>query len=283
MKIPLYIYKVNAWARQIGPACVLLLSFLWSACSQIDESERFIYVPPAEVNRAVLVEDFTGQRCVNCPAATEELVKLQEQYGHDNVVVVAIHSGPFGHRSTISSPRLPLCTETGDLYFSQWNVEAQPGTLINRVGGVCYDPTQYGKRIADELQKSTPVSLDVMASGNAEGGQVMVTVTANSTLPFPDAKLQVWLLEDGIVNTQYMGDGSMNRDYVHNHVFRASLTKDPTGDAFPLEASDVFTCSVGTLLDAAWVLEKMSAVAIVFNDSGVLQVKRVPVTKTVSQ
>ena len=35
------------------------------ACSHIDEDERLIYVKPAAVQRSVLLEDFTGQRCIN--------------------------------------------------------------------------------------------------------------------------------------------------------------------------------------------------------------------------
>ena len=35
------------------------------ACSHIDEDERLIYVKPVAASRNVLIEDFTGQRCVN--------------------------------------------------------------------------------------------------------------------------------------------------------------------------------------------------------------------------
>ena len=148
----LYINKVSAWAGRLLPVWFSAMMLLLSACDQIDENNRFIYVEPAHVYRAVLVEDFTGQRCVNCPAATEELDMLQKRYGQENVVVVAFHSGPFGHRTTISSPRLPLCTEIGDTYYSYWGIENQPGVLINRVGDVCYDKTMYVTRISEELE-----------------------------------------------------------------------------------------------------------------------------------
>ena len=66
------------------------------ACSHIDEDERLIYVKPAAVQRSVLIEDFTGQRCINCPKASDEIKLLQEQYGEDNVIAVSVHSGPLG-------------------------------------------------------------------------------------------------------------------------------------------------------------------------------------------
>ena len=58
---------------------LLLTALLMVACSHIDEDEQLIYVKPAPVERCVLIEDFTGQRCVNCPNAAEEIEKLIEQ------------------------------------------------------------------------------------------------------------------------------------------------------------------------------------------------------------
>ena len=60
---------------------ILLTAVFMTACSNIDEDERLIYVKPAAVERSVLLEDFTGQRCVNCPLAADEIAKLHEQYG----------------------------------------------------------------------------------------------------------------------------------------------------------------------------------------------------------
>ena len=47
-------------------ACILLML---SSCNSIDEDDRLIYVAPTAVGRCVLIEDFTGQTCLNCPRA----------------------------------------------------------------------------------------------------------------------------------------------------------------------------------------------------------------------
>ena len=65
-------------------------------CSDLDEQDRFVYIKPADAARKVLIEDFTGQKCVNCPKATDEIHVLQETYGEDNIIAVGIHSGPLG-------------------------------------------------------------------------------------------------------------------------------------------------------------------------------------------
>ena len=96
-------------------ACVLIML---SSCSNIDENDRFIYVPPVAVGRCVLIEDFTGQTCLNCPRAAETIEKLQEQYGADTVIAVAIHSGPLALKPTASV--IGLRTDLGDLYYGHW-------------------------------------------------------------------------------------------------------------------------------------------------------------------
>ena len=44
-------------------AILSVTSFM--SCTEIDENDRLIYVKPAEIKKHVLIEDFTGQRCVN--------------------------------------------------------------------------------------------------------------------------------------------------------------------------------------------------------------------------
>lgn len=247
---------------------VLLL--LLASCSHIDEADRLIYVAPADVNCAVLIEDFTGQRCVNCPAATVEIEKLQEQYGRENVIAVGIHSGPFGHRTTMSSPRMPLTTETGDAYYRHWGVESQPGTMVNRTGGIIYDPSQYAAAVHAALQKPTPLTLHISTVTTADG-QLTVTVEALSAEAL-SGKLQVWLTEDNITGTQYMPDGSSNAAYVHQHVFRTSLTADLLGDTFTVSATEPATATYSTTLDDTWKTADLNIVAFVYNDTdGVVQ------------
>ena len=71
---------------------MLALTGVLVACDNIPEDERLVYVKPAPVARTVLIEDFTGQRCVNCPNATEAIEALIEQYGDTGVIAVGQES-----------------------------------------------------------------------------------------------------------------------------------------------------------------------------------------------
>ena len=75
-------------------------NYIWGAfvalatlagCDEVDEQDRFISMGDVEVKRNVLLEDFTGQDCSNCPTAHEVVASLKEQYG-DAVVAVAVHA-----------------------------------------------------------------------------------------------------------------------------------------------------------------------------------------------
>ncbi|MCR4853037.1 MAG: Omp28 family outer membrane lipoprotein [Prevotella sp.] len=271
--------KTNA-ARLSSQLLALMGILICTACSNIDEDERLIYVQPAEVNRCVIIEDFTGQRCVNCPNATAAITQLQEQYGKDNVIAVAIHSGPFAHRNSMSSPLLPLGTELGDEYYNHWGIEMQPGVLINRTGGPIYDPSQYAAAVNVALQQTSPLTINLLTDLSDNELTIMVQYTS---LVDTDAKMQVWLTEDNIVDTQYMPDGTINREYVHNHVLRQSLTTDNMGDAVRLDSGDNLHHTptiLRTTLDESWKKEDLHLVVFFYTEKdGVLQAATCPVAK----
>ncbi len=248
-----------------------------ASCDEVAEQDRLVYVKPPEVARCTVIEDFTGQRCVNCPAATAEIEKLQEHYGADTLIAVGIHSGPFGKMP--NGRLLSLATETGNQYYDYWKIEAQPGAMINR-GAPVYDPSQYAAQVSAALSKSTPVSLQVESDYDMTTRQLSVKVIG-STVEDVNAKLQVWLTENGIVDVQMLGDGSTNREYVHNHVFRTSLTNDVFGDAFNLSATKGDSeVTYTTTLNEAWNANMMHVVAFVFDSNEILQASRKPVVGT---
>lgn len=135
-----------------------LSALMLAACSDIAEDERLSYVKPQVGGRCVLIEDFTGQDCPNCPAATAIIEQLQEQYTGDTVIAVAIHSGHFG---VWDKPgQTGLRTATGDEYYNHFNIESQPSGVIDRFGGVLQmsawtAATQYF------LKQTAPVNLPV--------------------------------------------------------------------------------------------------------------------------
>jgi len=243
---------------------------MFAACDHIDQDDRLTYVEPPEVKRAVLIEDFTGQRCVNCPRATTEIERLQEEFGDSVVIAVAIHSGPFG--KTVKGEPTPLYTTTGDEYFNHWGLDAQPIGLIDRLEGAGFEYTDWAAGVHYELEHEPPVTILIENDYDDESGMVYIDVesigVSESTV---NGKLQVWLIEDSITNYQLMPDGSTNEQYMHMHVFRTSVN-DIWGDAISLNQGDDKIMSYSLTLDAEWRPEHCSIVAFIYNDEGVKQV-----------
>ncbi|MEF2621726.1 MAG: Omp28 family outer membrane lipoprotein [Xylanibacter rarus] len=253
--------------------CAAALSLM--ACSNIDEDDRFIEVEPVEVAKRVLIEDFTGQRCVNCPNASEMIESLQEQYGAENVIAVGIHSGPFS--KTASGRPLSLWTETGDYYFNSWNIDAQPTGVIDRKT-VSSTYQSWGTIVRDALQASAPLTLGATTSYDEATRTVTINVNAKGVLDVT-GKLQLWLIEDNITDMQAMPDGSINNNYVHNHVFRTAVNGQD-GEDFSIAWDEEKTVTSTYVLNENWKAENMSVVAFVYNNSGVQQVVKVPVIST---
>ena len=52
-----------------------------TACDNVDENERFSGPVDITPKKNVLIEDFTGQRCLNCPLAADAVHAMQATYG----------------------------------------------------------------------------------------------------------------------------------------------------------------------------------------------------------
>ena len=245
---------------------------LMVACDEVSVNDRLIYVEPPQVSRAVLIEDYTGQYCVNCPRATEEIERLIEQYGDSIVIAVAIHSGPFGKSKGEPSP---LYTEVGDMYFNTWGMSAQPIGLIDRLfGSTPFSYTDWAGGVNYEVAIEPPVGFLTDIDYDEETRDVAIEVqTIGLDSALVSGKLQVWLVEDSIDSFQLMPDGSREEHYNHMHVFRASVN-DPWGDALSVSHGQVALKNYELKLDPAWVPEHCSVVTFLYDDSGVHQVAK---------
>lgn len=259
--------------RKIRLILLTGIVLLLAACDEVGVNDRLTYVEPPEVGRAVLIEDYTGQYCVNCPRATQEIERLVEEYGDSVVIAVAIHSGPFSKQKGTPSP---LYTEVGDQYFTRWNLSAQPVGLIDRLfGPMPFSYTDWGAGVNYELTNSK-ASVAFVTTPKLNDGRDKLSVevqTIGMDSVQVAGKLQVWLVEDSIDDFQYMPDGTINEHYNHMHVLRTSIN-DPWGDAMTVEHGQVVTRTYDLAMDPAWVPEHCAIVTFLYDDDGVKQVTK---------
>lgn len=255
---------------------LLLTLFAMASCDKVSLNERLTYVEPVEVGKAVLIEDYTGQYCVNCPRATEEIERLIEQYGDSVVIPVAIHSGPFSKKN---GELTPLYTEVGDMYFNRWNLSSQPVGLVDRLyGPMPFNYTDWGAGVNYEIAFKAPVSFMTSIDYDDETRNAQIEVqTIGLDSERVSGKLQVWLVEDSIDSFQLMPDGSTNEHYNHMHVFRASVN-DSWGDDLSVDHGEVAVKNYSLAMDPAWVPEHCAVVTFLYDENGVLQVAKKKLT-----
>lgn len=259
-------------------AGALLATAAITACDSVKEDDRFIELPAIQADRAVLIEDFTGQNCLNCPNAHEIIEQLEEQYGHDKVIAVSIHGGsmaipdkrPFG-----------LMTVEGDQICNWYAINQFPmGVIDGQRPPVNMD--QWATVVRNDISKPTDVKLEAKATLFDGGNSIKCTATVESS-EVGTGKIQFWIVENGIVARQKLPNGSMKDDYVHNHVFRAQVFEDRgTEIAFSRDGST----AEGTVnvWKERWNVDNLEVVAFVSdNNNLVQQVVRVPVEKEGSE
>lgn len=245
-----------------------------ASCSNIDEGDRLIEVKPAEVGRAILIEDFTGQRCNNCPTGTEIINGIVEAYGEDNVIAVGIHSGPLGFPGTATA--VGLVTDTGNEYYSHWDKEnkmGQPWVIFNRKTSPDSHYNNWAAMVSTIISEKSNLTVNIANAYDAASRTLTTTVEADGLSGTVKGKLQVWIVEDGVTALQKMPDGSTNKKYIHNHVFRAAVN-GTWGEDVTVKEGETTTKQYSYKLPEAWNADNIAVVAFVYNDGGVENVAK---------
>lgn len=243
-----------------------IVLFATTACDSIGEDERYIKADDLEVDRKVLVQEFTGQFCPNCPVGHEALEALEKQFGK-NVVIVSIHSGDMA----FDDPDYGLKTPDGDTYAKEWNVQFYPSAIVNRKT-LMDDRSQWQGAVYSAL--STPSTINIELDTEIKDGKINITSKLSATLAAIKAKYQLWIVEDNIValqedNRKPAGEQYV-LDYVHNHVYRASAN-GIGGEAVAIPMTEAIELQSSIALDSHWNTENLKVVAFVYNSDGVLQ------------
>ena len=240
-----------------------------ASCSNIDEEDRLIYVKPAEVGRAILIEDFTGQTCNNCPTGTEIINGIVDTYGEDNVIAVGIHSGPLGFAGTATA--VGLMTDTGNEYYTHRDKEnkmGQPWVVFNRKTSPDNHYYNWAAMVGTIISEKANLTVNIANAYDAASRTLTTTVGADGVNGTVNGKLQVWIVEDGVKALQKMPDGKINKEYIHNHVFRAAVN-GTWGEDVTVKEGETTTKQYSYKLPETWNADNIAIVAFVYNDSGV--------------
>ena len=238
-----YYIKMKLYTRYTILSALALI--LMVACKPMPESERFI---PNEIEttkgRSVLIEDYSGVGCVNCPGAAKKISEAAESHG-DKVVIVALHGSNTGIGTRPKEDPKGLYSPEAATYLERLQSNSLPAATFNRRplasnGGKTYSSSaaQWPAEMqaVRELPQLYKIDLQVSESNRKVTAQCTATALEGAEVATdPELYLQLWLIEDNIIAPQHFASG-LKEDYQHNHIFRQTLN-GIDGEAYQLGKS----------------------------------------------
>lgn len=241
--------------------------FLLVSCEQIDEDQRQEVNPnPVTTSgKAIVLEEFTGLHCINCPVAAEVAHNLAQAY--PSIILVSLH----GDLNTYTEPigdtdfRIPEVKTYYDFFGPSLGL---PTGMINRTkvdDSYMISANQWAAQIQSILEEEPTISIQTSLDESGDEPQVNITLQ-RLVAGTEHLNLVVELIESNIIGSQLQPDGSIKSDYIHNHVLRKVIT-DTWGEEISLSTPGVsvtksysFTIPEGSVKDncavVAYVAER---------------------------
>lgn len=224
--------------------------------------------------KMVLIKDFTGARCVNCPAAAEYAHNLQHQLDEDHIFIMSVHAGflaqPMGQFPN-------FLTDEGTEWYN--NHDSNPLFTVDHVAltdGNSLKVEQIDTPVVTALDEEQSFEIVIGRQFDPTSRQLQVNIQAVS-LTDRDGHffITACLVEDNIVGWQIIPGGT-DKEYVFHNVFRGTLN-GAYGESFEdhhVDSDDTFSFSYNTEINADYNADECYLVVYVYDrnqDDKILQ------------
>lgn len=209
-----------------------------------------LYVTKDNFQRVPIIEEFTSQRCVNCPQMAYYLDKALEQY--DGPYVYLSHHSGFREDAFTTDPDREVL-----FVFGGYENEYNPAIMYNRavlegedviIQGIRdMSPTPYLEALTEAAQMPAMAEVNI----GDEGSQVTVSGRIARDLVGKPLRLSCYLVEDGISTDLYPQTGMDDADapadlkevFRHNGVILHYYNADALGDVISTDAEGHYSVS----------------------------------------
>ncbi len=272
---------------------LILLAFLLNSCDKVSPP----YVEARDYcsgNKKVLLEDYTGHGCVNCPEAAVLAHELKEKFC-DRVVIIGVHAGYFAQPNFGGNPLFSanFTTEAGntwDSFFGNSNM-GNPNGLIDRVqgaNGYVLFPASWGETIDPLLSQPASALITISNDFDTDNKTLSTTVQTNFQSELTGVyKLIVCITQDNIIapqknNNEEIGPTPIDSTYVHNHVLRKVINGSWGEDLVSsgtVNTSTTYEKTYTQTFIEEWIPEDCHIVAFVYSEETktVIQVEELSV------
>lgn len=226
--------------------------------------------------RKILIEDFTGWNCPNCPEAARIIEDIADRYPC-HLVSIAVHAGYFAQFEGGPEFTTDIGFELGGDGSLEnpgfFNVSFQPIGTMNRKqwnDEFLVQKEQWADLLVGFLEEDVYSNIGIEISNEFDTASNILTSTVKTTTYGEVASklsLVVYVTESHILAKQ-VDAGQTIPDYEHNHVLRTGLNGtwgEEISTTGTVASNTVFTNTLSDTLNAEWVPENCKVIAFITN------------------
>ena len=215
----------------------LLILCFFSACKEkagyvidygcVFQDEKFMDLEnlPAPQDKVVLVEEFTGVNCQNCPSGARILKEIAEKHP-ERMAIIGVHALDAFTKHPYTQEAM-FKTEVGESLAQAFDVAALPIAAIDRINednNRVFQKEIWESKINVRLEQTTPINIYIHNQFDSQSEKLTTDVELRYIEDINEEHyVSVVLLENGIIDFQN-DNGLLVDDYEHNHVLRNYMT-----------------------------------------------------------
>ena len=230
----------------------------------------------------ILLEDYTGHTCTNCPAAAV-IAKGLEDANPGRVFIASIHASIGNSFQTISPPEFTAdyTTEEGDRYVNEIpSFFGNPSGTINRQGGglgntIWFLSSAWTNTTNSSLGGgSLKANLQVQTNYYPQTRGLFIHTECEFLTTLADEyALVIYLVRESVVSPQKLANGTTEEEYHHHNILSdvingtwgntissAPVTGEKTYNDFAIQLPD-------SVNDSTYNTDNLSLITYIYNKS----------------
>lgn len=257
---------------------IFFIASFTSACDIITSNKNYYFSDTLNstpndtqivVKKRVLLIDFTGIRCTNCPEAHEKMHQFQNIYP-DKIIPISIHGTGLAY--PVGEYNVDLRTTDGNSIISTFGITSIPVGLIDY-----YDKTKllflsaWDDEVSNYLDEVPSLDIKITNNYNSSNRTLDISneIKAISELT-TGSKLVVYILEDSIVTRQAtLEEPGYIENYIQMNVFRDAIT-DVWGDELFIQGAlvdDIEIKNFNISIPETWNTDNLKVITFVIDSN----------------
>ena len=276
----------------INILAILFVFGIFQSCDKIDApylvKKQGNNPNPQEATRKVLLEEFTGHTCVNCPTASLVAHDLGSIY-EDQLILISVHAGNYAEPQG-GDFTCDFRTPTGNELNGYFGITYYPIALVNRQeysGSTILTSGNWEPAIEDILAQPADAVICLNKDFNEGTKELNLTINTEFLNDLSGTfNVCAYIVEDSVIspqknNNENIGPTPVIFDYVHMHVLRGAINStwgDAINEGLAITSGEVYENTCSTTL-GNWIAKNCHVIVFVINNESneIIQVEEVGV------